>query len=109
MYKVRKEIRMARAKRKRALRRRIIFRFAVMTAVFFTAVFVSVNAISTVFAKSEAQYVAVTVSAGDNLWEIAQKYNTSDKDIISYINEILKANDRTTTMVYAGETLRIPK
>ena len=50
---------------------------------------------------SHGNEVIYTVVAGDNLYAIAQKYNTS-------VNAIMNANNLTNSMLSIGQKLIIP-
>lgn len=52
--------------------------------------------------KPEEDYITYTVIAGDNLYQIAKKYNTT-------VSDILKINNLTTSILQVGQSLLIPR
>ncbi|MCD8390602.1 MAG: LysM peptidoglycan-binding domain-containing protein [Firmicutes bacterium] len=95
-------------KRQRAMKRKTMLKTALLFAAALITALISINAISTAFAKNAEEGITVTVSSGDTLWGIAQKYNPENKDIRSVINKILRANGMTDSNIRAGDTLVIP-
>lgn len=53
-------------------------------------------------ASQTAPYIEYTVRAGDSLWLIAQRYNTT-------VNAIMNLNGLTNSMIQVGQVLRIPR
>lgn len=51
---------------------------------------------------------AVTVHAGDTLWSIAEKNNTSDMDVREFIDDIKEKNDLASAEIQEGQKLLIP-
>ncbi len=52
--------------------------------------------------KPEEDYITYSVVAGDNLYKIAQKYNTTVSDIVAL-------NNLSTSILQIGQSLLIPK
>ena len=50
---------------------------------------------------------AVTVHAGDTLWSIAEKNNTSDMDVREFIDDIKEKNDLASAEIQEGQKLLI--
>ncbi len=51
---------------------------------------------------SPQSYIQYTVQAGDSLWLIAQKYNTT-------VNAVKSLNGLTSDLLNIGQVLRIPR
>ncbi len=83
-------------------------------------IFILLTVVITVFAvyslfnysKAEAAsvdtYVQVSVDENGNLWNIAERYNTEDRDIRDYIQEIRQVNDIDEDDLQPGDVLFIP-
>lgn len=50
----------------------------------------------------------VVVRTGDTLWEIARDNNPEQKNVRSWIDEIMEYNDMSDSTVYPGEKIILP-
>lgn len=102
--------RLLREGRKEALRRKNKRKRinVILAALVFAFVILGTNVISTAFARTPREYARLTVSSGDTLWTIAQKYNTKNRDIRSVVYDIIRLNDMDGASVRAGETISVP-
>lgn len=57
--------------------------------------------------KLNRYYTSITVKADDTLWNIAQKYASSDESRQSYINNIKVLNNMTDDTIYSGHDILI--
>jgi cell division protein YceG involved in septum cleavage len=58
---------------------------------------------------SKEDYIEITVSAGDTLWELAEKYNDShDLSTREFIEWVIDVNHLTDQQIVAGEKIIIP-
>ena len=60
------------------------------------------------FSGNTKEFVAVYVSSGDTLWNIASKNNYENKDIRKLVYEIKKFNNLNSNTIYAGDKILIP-
>lgn len=60
---------------------------------------------NTVSAKAS---VSITVSQGDNLWNIAKKYKSEDMDVREAVYYIKDANNMEQSLLVSGQKLVIP-
>lgn len=58
--------------------------------------------------EKKVLYIKYTVSEGDTLWEIADKFCGDDTDIRDYIYEIRKANNLDSACINIGDVLIVP-
>lgn len=58
--------------------------------------------------SSRSEYVSVTVSSGDTLWDIACRYCDQDTDVRRFIHEISELNDVSAGELAPGQILLIP-
>lgn len=65
--------------------------------------------ISSVFANKEAETTEVTytVSKGETLWSIAERYKQDNQDPRDYIYKVKKLNDMTSATIYEGQVITI--
>lgn len=62
---------------------------------------------STASGLTNDSYTEITVSAGDTLWYIADRYN-GDQNIQEVICDIMECNNLQSTGLYPGQILKIP-
>jgi len=68
-----------------------------------TATFTGVN-----FAKTNKEYIEITVKKGDTLWSLAEKYSNKNDDIRNKLIEIKKLNKKQNYEIREGEVIKIP-
>ena len=56
----------------------------------------------------DPEYVDVTVSDGDTLWELAKAYGPSNTDTRRIVFEICRYNDVSSSTLRAGQIIAIP-
>jgi nucleoid-associated protein YgaU len=54
-------------------------------------------------------YSEITVQSGDTLWDLAQEFGPSDKDVREVVYDICKLNEISADSIYPGQTIRIPE
>jgi len=57
---------------------------------------------------SADNYLEITVSYGDTLWEIAQEYNYNNIDTSKFIAQVKAVNNLNGKILKAGDNLLIP-
>ena len=84
--------------------------FLIILTCLFTAVFTSWAHINVVNGQNTERQnvVAVTVSEGDTLWDIAAENSNSKTDVRKEIYKIRKYNHLKTSEIKAGQTILIP-
>lgn len=100
-------------KAQRTKRRRILVFFVTLVVMFGIGV-----GFGTLLAKAEEPereteykyYTGIEIQKGDTLWEIAKEYINTDhyKDLMEYMNEVMKINHMTTDRLTAGKKIIIP-
>ncbi|MCI9006733.1 MAG: LysM peptidoglycan-binding domain-containing protein [Lachnospiraceae bacterium] len=100
-------------KEQRTKRRRILVFFVTLVVMFGIGV-----GFGTLLAKAEEPeteteykyYTSIEIQKGDTLWEIAKEYINTDhyKDLMAYMNEVMKINHMTTDRLTAGKKIIIP-
>ena len=70
--------------------------------------FVFIAPFHTADATNQNSFIVITVNDGDTLWNIAQKYNNTGKDIRRAIHEIKEINDIKKSIIFPGQQLKIP-
>lgn len=84
--------------------------FLIILTCLFTAVFTSWAHINVVNGQNTARQnvIAVTVSEGDTLWDIAAENSNSKTDVRKEIYKIRKYNHLKNSEIKAGQTILIP-
>ncbi len=57
---------------------------------------------------SQNNFVEITISHGDTLWEIAQQYNYNNIDTNAFIAQVKDMNHLNGKILKVGDQLRIP-
>jgi len=88
--------------------RLVVFAFGVLLA-FALGVWFAAGSVATHEAGVE-QVEVVTVAPGDTLWDIASDAaaTTGESNVGDMVDRIKSLNSLDSSMVYAGQTLRIP-
>ena len=70
-------------------------------------IFVGVNLTfgETVSKNENVSYKEITISKGDTLWDISQKYKNDDESIKDYVNKIMEFNNMKSDRINAGQKL----
>ena len=70
-------------------------------------IFVGVNLTfgETVSKNENVSYKEITISKGDTLWDISQKYKNDDESIKDYVNKIIEFNNMKSDRINAGQKL----
>ena len=101
--------RIRRERAARARRRLMLIRGTALLSIIAVMAIVGINALTTAFARDNGVYCdTIIVSSGDTLWDIAGEYNTSNKDIRTMVDKIMRANNMKTTKICAGDRINIP-
>ena len=98
-------------KRKRHIRLKNKKRFVIFLSSILILIVISMMNLFTqtlVWGTSKNTYMEVLVKKGDTLWSIAERYNSNNKDIRKFINEIMRENNINSAMLMHGDTLKIP-
>ena len=88
------------------------FRFItslVIMAALVICIFGAVTGLSVSTALTKPQYINVTVSSGDTLWNIAESYMTNDTDVRKAVYEICKCNDINASDLTPGMVIKVPE
>ena len=64
---------------------------------------------SRLYAAAPERFATVTVSAGQNLWAIADRYTPEGGSVQDTVDSIMTANGLSSSTVIAGEHLKIPR
>ncbi|MDD6483324.1 MAG: LysM peptidoglycan-binding domain-containing protein [Clostridiales bacterium] len=96
--------------KKRTAKKYIIRRRAAAAVMALIAMTVLVYAMSAVSANAlkNRETAVVTVCTGDTLWDIANKINTSSKDIRKVVDDIMRLNRLDGADLHAGDRLVVP-
>ena len=64
---------------------------------------------TTAFSHQDLKYKTVSVSSGDTLWNIAEKYMNNDYDSVqAYMKELKEINGLSGDKIYEGKYLMVP-
>ncbi len=77
-----------------------------LTIIICLASFITSMITNKVFSATSIEYTEITVCEGDTLWSIAMELNGNIKE---NIYNIKKVNGLTSSMIYPGQELKIPK
>ncbi|MDO4552710.1 MAG: LysM peptidoglycan-binding domain-containing protein [Bacillota bacterium] len=58
---------------------------------------------------AQTAYVAVEISAGDTLWDLALEYGPENQDVRKIVHAICQQNDIRAGEIYPGQTILIPQ
>ena len=88
-------------------------RFTLMPAIALAALggLVAIPALSQsrLYAAAPERFATVTVTAGQNLWSIADRYTPEGGNVQDTIDAVMQANGLTISTVVVGEHLKIPR
>ena len=59
----------------------------------------------TVSKNENVSYKEITISKGDTLWDISQKYKNDDESVKDYVNKIMEFNNMKSDRINAGQKL----
>lgn len=90
-------------------RKRITLMPAVALAALSALVAIPALSQSRLYAAAPEHFAKVTVQHGESLWTIADRFTPADGNVQDTMDDISAANGLTTSIVYPGETLKIPR
>ena len=90
-------------KKKAEFKRNFIFSGLILFIIFISGMFMTTYADA-----NNIKVVEYQIQAGDTLWEIAEEYNKSNKDIREYIYELKKINALNSGLINPGQTIKVP-
>jgi len=90
-------------------RKRITLMPAVALAALSALVAIPALSQSRLYAAAPQHFANVTVQHGENLWTIADRFTPADGNVQDTMDDISAANSLTTSTVYPGEHLKIPR
>lgn len=85
------------------------FTFVILVAIFIVGTIVLLNIDNNAFGYSQPEYRFVYIDQGDTLWNIAQSNIKPGKDIREYIYEIKQINNLSSSELFVGQELLIPR
>lgn len=101
--------RIRREKAAQAYRRRVFARLTLLLTVLAVIATVGVSALTTAFARDlGTAYETVTVAKGDTLWGIASAHNYSNRDVRAVVDDIMRANDMSSSGICVGDRINVP-
>jgi predicted Zn-dependent protease len=90
-------------------RKRITLMPAVALATLSALIAIPALSQSRLYAAAPQHFASVTVQRGESLWTIADRYTATDGSVQDTMDDISAANALTTSTVYPGEHLKIPR
>lgn len=63
---------------------------------------------TSVYGYKQPSWQTIRVKSGDTLWSIANTYNENGGDIRKFIYELKKANQLESSIIFAGDELKVP-
>jgi hypothetical protein len=101
-------VRIEREKMSQNASARKFFRTAVVVAIASASIFGFVNGAAANSKAGSAQFEYVTISAGQNLWSLAEQL-APNKDPQDWMQEVVNLNGLTTTDLQPGQRIAIPE
>lgn len=82
-----------------------------LTLIFIIGILLIVNITgnSNSYGDGELEVIEIKVISGDSLWSIAKEYTPDNIDIRETIYIVKKINGLETSVIYPGQSLKIPK
>ena len=77
----------------------------IITIIFIIAININAKASVNNQDSTHKYYTSVEIDNNDNLWNLESKYNNTDDDKITYINNIMKLNNLASDTIYSGESI----
>ncbi|MBE6038497.1 MAG: LysM peptidoglycan-binding domain-containing protein [Anaerofustis stercorihominis] len=96
---------------KRSIKYRIVNKTKLtitLVMIFLTAFTCIIAPVSGKESSAERTYVEYTVTLGDTLWSIAERYNYNNDDVREVIYNIRQANSMNDSIIEHGQTILIP-
>ena len=90
-------------------RRKITLMPAVSLAALSALIAIPALSQSRLYAAAPEHFKTVTVSPGENLWAIADRYTANDQSVQDTVDTIMSLNGLKSATVIPGEHLKIPR
>lgn len=86
-------------------------RFTIFLSILMIISVISLNSIigNKALGSTENNYITVEVCSGDSIWNIAETYIDTDKDIREAVYMICDINDISADELKVGMSLKVPK